>query len=78
MKAYFQELLLKLKGMYKSWTIWFNSMMALAMIAPPILSDSFPQLQSYLPEGVYKWASGALIIANIMLRFKTIKSLADK
>jgi preprotein translocase subunit SecY len=68
----------KLKNAWKSWTIWLNTI-ALAFIAAlPDLLASFPQLQGYLPDNVYRTAMGALIVVNIALRFKTNAPLNAK
>lgn len=68
----------KLKNSWKSWTIWFNGLMTTIVVALPSVQDAFPQIQSYLPANIYKYAMGALVAGNILLRFKTNKSLADK
>lgn len=68
----------KLKNAWRSWTIWFNGVMALAIPAMPTLADQIPQLQPYLTPTLYQWLGGLVVAANILLRFKTNKSLADK
>lgn len=68
----------KIAGMYRSMTIWFNSLVGMVVIGLPEIKYSFPELQSYLPEGFFRYAMGALIIGNIFLRFKTNKGLQDK
>lgn len=68
----------KLKNSWKSWTIWFNAFASAILLGLPSAQDAFPQIQSYLPANVYKYAMGALILGNILLRFKTNKSLSDK
>ncbi len=67
-----------LKGALRSFTIWFNALMAIAVTALPVAQDSFPQLQDYLPTNLYHWAMGALIVGNLLLRVKTNCSLAEK
>lgn len=73
-----EMLRLKIEGMWKSLTIWFNGLMAIVIPGLPMLKDSFPDLQPYLPAHLYQWIIGLLIVANILLRFRTTKSLADK
>lgn len=68
----------KIAGMYKSMTMWFNGLIGMALVGLPEIKSSFPELQSYLPEGFFKYSMGALIIGNILLRFKTTKGLQDK
>jgi hypothetical protein len=68
----------KIKNAWKSWTIWFNSSVAGVSLALPMLQDSFPQLQPYIPVDTFKYVMAALIIGNIFLRFKTTTSLAQK
>jgi preprotein translocase subunit SecY len=68
----------KLKNAWKSWTIWLNTI-ALAIIAAlPDLLASFPQLQGYLPDNMYRAGMGFLIVLNIALRFKTNAPLNAK
>lgn len=68
----------KLKGTWRSWTIWFNGLMAVVIPGLPMLQDSFPQLQPFIPGNLYQYLGGVIVAANIVLRFKTNKSLADK
>ncbi len=82
MKRYLKDLLAKLKAdvvkVHKSMTIWFNSVMGMMVVGLPVAQDSMPQLQEYLPAGLYHYLMGALIVGNILLRFKTNGALADK
>lgn len=68
----------KLKGSWRSFTIWFNGITGTVIVALPTAQDQFPQLQGYVSSDVYKWAMGAIVVANIALRFKTNADLADK
>jgi hypothetical protein len=63
---------------HKSLTIWFNGLVGMAVMALPFAQDNMPQLQDYLPADVYHYAMGAVIVGNILLRFKTTSSLAEK
>ncbi len=67
-----------LKGAKKSLTIWFNSLMGAVVVALPMAQDSLPQLQDYLPANVYHYLMAALVVGNIILRFRTSSALADK
>jgi len=69
---------LKLRGAWRSLTIWFNSVSLTLFAVLPTAQDAFPQMQAYLPEHLYKWGMGIVIAANIALRFKTASDLADK
>lgn len=68
----------KLKGAIKSLTIWFNSIIASTLVGLPLAQDTFPQLQPYIPANAYKYGMAALIIGNILLRFRTSKPLGGK
>ncbi len=63
---------------HKSFTIWFNGLMAIAVTALPMAQDNLPQLQDYFPANFYHYLMGALIVGNIALRFKTNGALAEK
>lgn len=67
-----------LRGAARSLTMWVNGVAATAVAALPTLRDDFPQIEQYLDHQVYRYAMGALIAANILLRMKTTSSLADK
>lgn len=67
-----------IKGAIKSWTIWFNSVVAAFIMFLPEIQASLPQLAAYLPANVYKWLALAVLLTNLALRFKTTKALADK
>jgi hypothetical protein len=67
-----------LRGALRSLTMWVNGLAATAVAALPTLRDDFPQIEQYLDHQVYRYAMGALIAANILLRIKTTTSLADK
>lgn len=78
MKAWLAKAWLHLRGAVRSWTIWFNGVMAAGLAALPSLQDWFPQLQNYLPTKPYQYATVLLLVGNFLLRFKTTKSLAAK
>jgi len=68
----------KLKNAWRSWTIWFNSIIGSVMTLLPVAQDSFPQIQAYIPPHVYQWVMGIIVVGNIILRFKTTLDLANK
>ena len=79
---YIKDLLSKIKAdavrSHKSLTIWFNGVIGAAVVALPLAQDQLPQLQDYLPANLYHYGMGALIVGNIILRFKTNSALANK
>lgn len=71
-----------IKGMRKSFTLWFNGLL---LSASPFLFDGLayaaaelPKLQEYMPENHYKTMMLLVVGGNIALRFKTTKALAEK
>lgn len=82
MKAWFKDKLARLKAdvakAHKSMTIWFNSAMGFVIVALPYAQANLPQLQPYLPDGLYNHAMVVLVVGNIILRFKTRVALAAK
>lgn len=68
----------KVRGLKRSATIWFNATIATIVTAWPFAIDSFPQVKGYIPDNLYSTAWVALVVGNIMFRFKTTKDLADK
>lgn len=68
----------KIIGCRKSVTVWFNGVVAVVMTSLPMLQESIPQLQAYIAQDIFKYMMGVVIVANILLRFKTTKSLSDK
>jgi hypothetical protein len=68
----------KLRGALRSWTVWFNSLAALAWAFLPDLLDWMPSVAPYVDEGIYKKAMLVLLVGNLALRFKTRHGLGDK
>lgn len=68
----------KLRGAVRSVTVWFNGVVATIVLALPILQDSIPSLQAYLPPHLFKYLMLAVLIANIWLRFRTRDALEHK
>ncbi len=67
-----------LRGMSKSLTIWFNGMLIALFPIFELVHDVMPEIQSYLPDNVYKWVGIIVVMGNIALRFKTTKPLKEK
>lgn len=68
----------KLAKAHRSWTVWFNGMVGAAVSALPFAQDNLPQLQGYVPAHLYQYAMAAVIVGNIILRFKTAQGLESK
>lgn len=68
----------KLRGSLRSATVWINSGL-LAML--PFYEDikgSMTELQPYLPDNIYKWMGVAVVVLNIVMRFRTRVPLEHK
>ena len=68
----------RVKGAWRSWTIWFNGVGIAIVGFWPDLVSNFPTLQGYVSESIFKGTMGAILVINLILRFKTTKDLADK
>lgn len=68
----------KIKGMLRSWVIWFNGLMAALVAGLPMLQDALPQLVPFADDALYKRIGLFVVVINMLLRFKTHKSLAEK
>ena len=73
-----KNLLAKVKNMWRSWTIWFNGIGIAIVSFWPDLVSNFPTLQGYVSESIFKSTMAAILIINLILRFKTTTDLADK
>lgn len=65
-----------IKGAIKSWTIWFNSIMAFIFSYLDGIQAMLPQLQQFVPD--IKWIALFVILTNIALRVKTKDGLKEK
>ena len=72
------NLKLWLKGAAKSWTVWFNTLTGTLATAVVMFPEFSTQLQTILSPDQYTKVLMVVAIVNIALRFKTVKSLADK
>lgn len=66
------------RGVKKSLTIWFNGLLLAALPVFELTHDYLPELQTYLPDNVYKWMGIIVVVGNIALRFRTTKPLKEK
>jgi hypothetical protein len=71
------HMLAHLRGSLKSWTIWLNGVGLTILAFADNLSSALPIVREYIPQQAYSILGGVLAL-NILLRFKTNKSLAHK
>jgi len=62
----------------KSKTVMFNSVLLTALPVFEAIREFMPELQSYLPDSIYKIMGLIVVVANIYLRTKTTKPLSEK
>lgn len=67
-----------LKNAWKSLTIWFNGIAMALLGMMDTLKENLPFAQTYLTPDMLKYAAIGIVAANVLLRFRTSKSLADK
>lgn len=67
-----------LAGCHKSWTIWFNAGLLALLPMVEYAHDNYTQLEPFLGADTYKLVGLIVVIANIVLRFKTTSSLSEK
>lgn len=68
----------KLRGAWRSVTIWLNTLFLAAFPLVQMAHDSLPEVAQYLTPELYRWVGLAVVLANIALRFKTTSDLAAK
>ena len=68
----------KLAKIHKSVTIWFNGIAGSLVIILPFALEQWPQLQGTINDHFYHVMLDVIIIGNIVARFISTKSLADK
>jgi len=71
-------LVAKTANSYKSFTILFNAAGAAAAGFIPYAQDNIPALQQYLGAHAYQQLTFALLVGNIILRYKTKLPLEQK
>lgn len=67
-----------LDGARRSLTIWFNSVCLAVLPALDYAKDAFPQLQEFVGAETYKLMGLVIVGGNIVLRFRTDRSLGAK
>lgn len=73
-----QKLKSKILKSYKSATILLNGILLAALPVVEYARDTLPQVQEFLPPDMYKPVGVAVVVLNILLRFKTEKGLHEK
>lgn len=68
----------KLRGAWRSKTVWFNAGAALALAYSDQLASLVPQLQPVLGEDHYHRILTVVTVANVALRFVTSHPLEAK
>lgn len=72
----------KVKRAHRSGTILFNAVLATVNEALPYLlpffAEQLPTLQEYMPSEVFTNVMRFVLVANMLYRFKTTKSLAER
>lgn len=68
----------KLRGAWRSVTIWLNGLFLAAFPLVQMAHDSLPEVAQYLSPATYRWIGLAVVVLNIALRFKTTTDLANK
>lgn len=67
------QLVPEAKKWYRSATVWFLSLAGVVQAIQMVL----PQIQSYVPEPVYNWATVACIVVAAIARFVKQPKLAE-
>ena len=68
----------KLRGAWKSLTIWLNGILLAAFPLVGMVKENLPDIGQYLDPALFKWLGLAVVVMNIVLRFRTKSDLADK
>lgn len=68
----------KVRGLFKSWTAWFNALCGFIAFGLPELAAALPLVREHLPDGLYGSVFIVTLVGNILLRFKTSRALEDK
>lgn len=68
----------RLKKCWKSLTIAVNGLILSAIPVVEYARANIEEARDYLSPEDYKWVALSLVVANIILRFRTTSDLADK
>jgi hypothetical protein len=78
LKTRLYEIQARLRGAMRSKTAWFNGLCAVAMVKAEMLQQALPQLAPYMKPENYQHLMLGILVVNLVLRFVTTKSLAEK
>jgi len=67
-----------LRGAWKSLTVWFAALLAVAPDALLMLQANFPTVAPFVPEALQSRTMQVIALLILLLRIKTTASLADK
>lgn len=67
-----------LARLHKSMTIWFNAAAGTLLIYWADIQASMPDLERLMTPDAYAMAVKAMLVGNILLRFKTTTALDQK
>lgn len=78
LKDKFRDIWGDLKRWYKSWTILFGIAAEFLIEWLPEITKAVTDMESYILPETYKRIMQAIVLINIILRFKTTKALRHK
>lgn len=73
-----QSFLDKVRGAWRSKTVWFNAALLGMLPLIDLLSGALPQLQMFLTDESYRRVGIVTVVGNIVLRFLTSRPLEHK
>ena len=62
----------------RSWTIWFNSYVAVLISFITFAAANIDSMRPYLGHTAFEWIGGLTAAANLLLRFHSTNALQDK
>lgn len=65
-------------GALRSWTMWFNGLLALLWVLAESSDLWLPAVAQVLPPEYGKWLSLVAVLGNLALRLRTSQPLAAK
>lgn len=74
----FQNFKMKIRGAVRSFTVMVNVAFLAALPLYDEAVKALPDLQPYIPENIYRKVGVAVVVINILLRFRTRRALEHK
>lgn len=68
----------KMRGAWRSATIWFNTLAFAALPLLDALQAALPTMQQYTGGRIFATFAIIVLVTNILLRFKTNVDLKDR